>query len=248
MNASGAALTAGRPKRVLTYRRIAGEIEADILARRLLPGDRLKAERDLAGAYGASRRTLREALRLLEQKGLLRIKPGVAGGAFVQDLDAGVVSQSLALVLRHQKIPLADLSQFRLDVEGLTARRAAEKIKPEDAAGLRDLIAQAGAVFEAAEFDWRRLMDLDRRIHLELARIAGNRLHGLVLQTVHDNISPYYETLMTKDPAVQRNNLRELEALVEAVSQGDGDRAEDLARDHVEKGAKVMERGLETND
>jgi GntR family transcriptional regulator, transcriptional repressor for pyruvate dehydrogenase complex len=236
----------GKKKKVLTYRRLADQIEEAILSHRLNPGDRLPAERELADQRGISRRTLREALRLLEEKGLIEIRSGATGGSFVRDLDAGVVTRSLDLVIRHQKVPLSDLSQFRLDVEGIVARRAAERAGPEEIKALNTLIGQAGELFEGLEFDWRKLMEVDRKIHLLLARAAGNQLHLLVLQSIHNNITPYYEAYLSKSPEVQINNFNELRALVRAVSKGNGDEAEHLARDHVAKGNLVMKKELKT--
>lgn len=232
----------GDEKKVLAYQRLADQLEGEILTGRLNPGDRLPAERELAEKLGTSRRTLREALRLLEQKGLIEIRPGATGGSFVRDLDAGVVTRSLDLVIRHRKVPLADLAQFRLDVEGAVARRAAERIGPEEIGELNRLIKKAGDLFRGPGFDWRKLMAIDRRIHLLLAEVAGNRLHLLVLKSIHDNITPYYEAYLAKESGVQINNYRELQGLVRAVSRGDGEKAEQLAREHVKKGELVMIR------
>jgi GntR family transcriptional repressor for pyruvate dehydrogenase complex len=63
---------------------LVAQIEGAILDGRLKAGDRLPAQRDLVEMFQTSRGPLREALRVLEQKGLLDIKRGVRGGAVVK--------------------------------------------------------------------------------------------------------------------------------------------------------------------
>jgi len=79
------------------------QIQEAILQGTLNPGDKLPPERELKEVFEASRGTLREALRILEQKGLITIKTGVAGGAVVNALTTDQVSESLDLLIRYQK-------------------------------------------------------------------------------------------------------------------------------------------------
>ena len=63
-----------KQKRV--YHEVADQIEEAIVSGLLKPGEKLPAERALVGQFDISRRTLREALRILEQKGLIEVKIG----------------------------------------------------------------------------------------------------------------------------------------------------------------------------
>src|SRR5260370_14272352 len=92
----------------------ASDVLADDLRERILLGEfpegtALPTERDLVAQTQMSRATVREALRILEVQGLIRIKTGRAGGAFVQKPDDESVAHSVALVLHGPRIPMAAL-------------------------------------------------------------------------------------------------------------------------------------------
>jgi GntR family transcriptional repressor for pyruvate dehydrogenase complex len=67
------------------FQDVTRQIEEAILSRQLKAGDRLPSERELQETFRVSRGTLREALRVLEQKGLVTIKTGAKGGAVVRE-------------------------------------------------------------------------------------------------------------------------------------------------------------------
>jgi GntR family transcriptional repressor for pyruvate dehydrogenase complex len=85
------------------------QVQEAVLSGRLKAGERLPSERQLREVFGVSRGTLREALRALEQKGLVCIKTGVGGGAFICEMDTQQITESLDLLLRYQKISLKEL-------------------------------------------------------------------------------------------------------------------------------------------
>ena len=69
------------------FEEIADQIRQRIYDGDLKPGDRLPGERDLASQFGVGRMVVREALRTLEEGGLVQIKKGSDGGAFVKEAD-----------------------------------------------------------------------------------------------------------------------------------------------------------------
>ena len=108
------------------------QIQEAILKGEPKEGDKLLGERKLRENFGISRGTLREALRALEQKRLITIKTGVGGGGFVCDIDTRQMSEGLDLLLQYQKVSLRELAEFRENVEGLVAAKAAQKAKKAD--------------------------------------------------------------------------------------------------------------------
>src|SRR5437867_5979902 len=103
--------------------RIENAISDGILA----PGSRLLSERELAQRLDASRESVREAYRSLEVAGLLVIRRGKDGGAFVRDVDHGAVTRSLSLMLRLGKTSHRELTEARLLIEPPIARLAAAR-------------------------------------------------------------------------------------------------------------------------
>jgi len=102
-----------RAKQSRAFEDVILQVQEAILTGELEAGAKLPGERKLREMFQVSRGTLREALRALEEKGLITVKTGVNGGAFVCPLNTRHVSESLDLLFRYQKITLRELTDFR---------------------------------------------------------------------------------------------------------------------------------------
>ena len=217
------------------------QIEEAILQGKLKAGDRLPSERELKDIFQTSRGTLREALRVLEQKGLIAIKTGVNGWPVVKEVTTRQVSESLALLIRYQKIPLRDLAEFREGVEGIVAGLAAGRAEPKDIERLKSLLEDARRHLESGVSGWDDFIEVDNSLHMALANIAGNQVYESVLRMVHDNIVRYYNRFLEKKREIMEENYRDLCDIVEAIEGGQKDRARLIARDHVKRFNRFME-------
>ena len=224
---------------------VAKDIEEAVISGQLKPGDKLPAERELVHEFGISRRALRESLRILEQKGLIEMRTGIKGGAFIKDVTSAQVSESLAFLIRFQKVSLQELTEFRGDLEGLVASRAAQRATAEDVAHLKGLLKEAEALVKASDFMWKTFMDIDRRVHNALAASSHNQIYEFVLRTVHDNIFLYFENYLRRDEEIVHQNYRELQEIVAAVEQRDSKRAFTLAEKHARQSIDYMKEAEE---
>jgi DNA-binding FadR family transcriptional regulator len=222
------------------FQNIVDQIEQAVLDGRLQVGDLLPSERELQTRFETSRGTLREALRVLEQKGLLEIRPGTNGGARVRGITTEMISQNLSYLLRFQRVSLEQLAEFREGVESHVTALAAEKAQPEDIENLTRLLREAGECRKAGLEGLDEFVRMDERIHQTLAEISRNPLYAFVLKTVHDNIHPYFKTFLPRDPEILAENYRDLCGIVQAVSQRDSALAGRLARDHVARFNRYM--------
>ena len=102
------------------YQDVVEQIQEAIMEGTLKPGRQLPAERELKEQFGISRGTLREALRVLEQKGLIEIRTGVAGGSIIREVNSENLSDNLGLLIRNRAVSLRDLAEFREGMEGGT--------------------------------------------------------------------------------------------------------------------------------
>lgn len=224
------------------FQDVVDQIQEAILAGRLKTGEKLPPERELGALFGTSRGTTREALRVLEQKGLVEIRLGVGGGAVVKGASADQITESLAMLIRSQKISLAHLAEFREGVESTVTGIAAEKA---DAAGIRELralVARAAEYFEGGLEFWDDFVRVDEQVHMALARISGNPLYMFIMQTIHDNIHLYYDRFLKAGPNEFRENYDDLRAIVDAVARKDAPLAGQLAREHVRRFSRYMEK------
>jgi DNA-binding FadR family transcriptional regulator len=229
-------------KQTKVFQDVVAQIEDAILDGRLKTGDTLPSERQLKDMFNISRGTLREALRVLEQKGLIEIKLGVGGGSVVKDLNADQVSESLALLIRSQKVSLNHLAEFREDMEGIVAARAAASRSTTDIVTLTGLLDDAQKCIDAGPSQRDAFLEIDKRIHMALAEVAANPIYISVLHSVHDNIHRYYDEFLSMNNRELQENYRDLCDLVQAVEKGQVDRARRLARNHVRRFNQYMER------
>ena len=189
-------------------------------------GDKLPPERELAKLLGVSRTTVREAVRVLEGEGLVEIRRGSAGGISVKPQSMGRTE------LRRRMREFEEIIEFRLALEPMAARLAAERRTKADIVALDKAfewlaaIAETGA--EGAVSDWVRA---DGEYHLLIARMARNaRLLNAIEEARAGMFLPIGAVFGRLE---SRAHLRHLE-LHDAIVAGDGDRAAAAMTAHVE--------------
>jgi DNA-binding FadR family transcriptional regulator len=224
------------------FQDVVSQIEEAILSGRLQTGQTLPSERELKETFHISRGTLREALRVLEQKGLIEIRLGVGGGSVVKSVETDRVSESLGLLIRSQKVSLNHLAEFREALEGIIAAQAAERRTPEDVARLKALLDEAGECMQSGPDRRDEFLEADKRIHLAIAGATGNPLHVSVLASIHDNIHRYYDRFLSMEGAELDQNYRDLCELVAAVARGSAADARRRAQEHVERFNRFMQQ------
>jgi GntR family transcriptional repressor for pyruvate dehydrogenase complex len=225
------------------FQDVIDQIQEAILQGKLKAGDKLPAERELKEMFKTSRGTLREALRVLEQKGLITIKTGVSGGPVVKAVTTHEVSESLALLIRYQRVSLRNLAEFREGVEGIVTGLAAERAQKKDIQHLKGLLGEAKAYVEKGVSHWDKFIQVDNSLHMALAHIAGNPVYESVLQTVHNNIIRYYDRFLPRKEHNMKENYEDLCEIVAAVENGQAAEARVLAQDHVSRFNRFMEEG-----
>ncbi|GBC63692.1 FadR family transcriptional regulator [Desulfonema ishimotonii] len=235
---------AARQNRI--FQDVVDQIQEAILSNTLKPGDSLPPERELKEMFKTSRGTLREALRVLEQKGLIEIRVGAGGGSVVKDSPGDQFSEGLDLLIRSQKISLDHLAEFREGVEGSVAAIAAQEAKREDISLLEHILEDAHRHVSAGLTHWKNFLELDKKLHQSLARITGNPMYILIHEMVHDNIHRYYDQYLPADQGVLMKNYQDLCDIVNAVREGRSTEARILAQRHVRWFTDYMEDHIRT--
>jgi len=223
------------------YQDVVEQIQTVILEGQIAPGERLPSERELCEMFQTSRGTLREALRILEQKSLIEIRLGINGGAYVKDANAELMAENLAMLIRSHNISLEHLAEFREGVEGTVAALAAKRSTASDNKKLAMLIDEAARNRERGTEGWNSFVQVDEKIHTEIARIAGNPLYTFVLLSIHDNIHRYYDKFLIVGEIEMEENFQDLQLIVAAVASQDSEQARQLAVTHVRRFSRYME-------
>lgn len=197
-----------------------------IVSLELAPGA-LIDERRLIERLGIGRTPVREALRRLAQERLVEVYP--RRGMFVTGVD---VRQ------------LARLSEVRAVLEPEAARLAAERATDEDRAELAALVAELDVR------DGGELMDLDERIHRAVYRAAHNELLEATLEQYFVLALRIWSIGLGSGNEDRAHELEEAveahRALLEAIRDGDGERAAETMRAHVQNFEQAMHRVLLT--
>jgi len=119
---------------------LADELLMYIVDRGLQPGTRLAPERQMLADTGRARGTLREALRLLESRGIVEVRAGAAGGAFVRKPQPADLGAAITAVLLVEGASMVDVLAAREDMEVAAVMRAARRIRPRDLAVMQDSV------------------------------------------------------------------------------------------------------------
>ena len=176
------------------------------------PGQTL-TERGLAEKIGVSRTPVREAIRKLEEQGIVTHEPhkGVK-----------VITLSLDKVLQ--------LYEVRELLEGLAARKLSERQTPEVIGELSGLIAEAEK--QAMANNVHELARINSEFHLTLARLSGNVYLEAIMNMLQTQIGLMMSaSLSTSGRPLQ--NISEHKMLIDAIRSGDGEFAESTAKHHV---------------
>jgi GntR family transcriptional repressor for pyruvate dehydrogenase complex len=162
--------------------RIAAQIEAIIMQEARVPGERLPSERGLCQRLKVSRTVLRESIRILEAKGIVKVVP--ARGLFVGDGGLhgaiGVMSEGL----RREAITFGELVEGRRFLETRIGDLAAARRTDAQLEELTQDVDRLAACIDDPE----AFLQEDLRFHLDLARATGNRLFEVWLQPILDNL------------------------------------------------------------
>ncbi|MWA03500.1 GntR family transcriptional regulator [Actinomadura sp. LD22] len=207
-----------RPRRA--FDEIIGQIRALIENGELKPGDRLPSERVLAEQFAVSRNTVREALRMLEISGLVLLKRGATGGAFISRADSSVVTSSLTDALRLTDFSLADVTDATRRISTVVAVAACETITDENLAELEANVAEAAKLVEAGE--WERKAEVNLEFQRLLARATGNPVLVIIMDSL---LGVLREVIRNVGPRQDDFTLRSRRRLLKHLAARDADGA-----------------------
>ncbi len=223
-----------------SYQHVVEQIQTAIIDGDLKQGDRLPSEMKLKDAFDTSRGTVREALRVLEQKGLISIRTGVKGGAVIKGVNTEAMGDSMALLIRHGNVSLPHLAEFRELLEGHVAQQAARFATEKEVGVLKGILAEIETLIETGPTEWETFHVLDASFHQELARIGQNPLLQANLAIIHDNIHTYFHKYLPFSRELLDQDYQDLCRIMAALEKQDGDEAKRVARNHVARFSQLM--------
>lgn len=234
-----------KAKQNRVFQDVVEQIQDAVITGKLEPGTKLPAERELKEMFNTSRGTLREALRVLEQKGLIEIKLGVAGGTIVKRIDADPIVESLALLIRSREVSPEHLAEFRISMEGSLVELAAARATKQDIVELESLYEKAKSYYKKEE--WENFLKTDEEMHTYIGTMTQNPVFQFVQKTIHDNIHKYYDKYLSMNRETTLENLTDFEKIINAMKANEGKRASQIIMDHVKRFNDKMQKKIINN-
>lgn len=184
------------------FEKVCEQIRRKLASGELKPGDRLPPEREFAVELGVGRAAVREAFKTLQVSGLLELRMGVKGGAYIREGTVDVLTRSLADLMTVGRISMRSLAEARSEIHGLVIRRACERATEEDFAALDENLRQIDEF--AATGDLKRRSDAA----IEFFRLVAHATRNEVLEILVDSLAHLIRiTVLDRSPPAYRAEL-----------------------------------------
>ena len=192
------------------------------------PGQALPSEKELSVVLGVSRPVLREALRVLQTQGFLKVRRGSRGGTYVTDLSNISIKDNLKDLLRMGKVSMDDLTRARLLLEPEVFRLAALNATAEQLAEMEELVRAANQTKDRIS-----KVTLQSDFHRLVAVASCSPIYRRFMQTIFDFIEVFAMTIKPSNFRIHEES--DHPEILEALKRRDADLAARLARKHAEK-------------
>lgn len=218
---------------VRAYEAIVEQLKEEVLAGRLFPGARLPGERQLSETFGVSRASVREALRVLEALEVIVVNRGnrQGSGLVVNSSPGKALATLLSFEVALGHFTMRDVVRLRALLERSAVQEAARGISPEHGARLEGLIAaMRGDAVTREEFH-----AFDTEFHVGIAEASGNGLIAHLMHALRDSIERKMMQRFEREdwPVLRSQLVGEHQALFDAITAGDADRAMEIVEAHI---------------
>lgn len=199
-------------------------------------GDRLPSERDLCQRFGVSRVTVREALRVLEASGLIEIRVGARGGAFVSSPTRERLGEGLADLITLSPLTPAQVTEARSVIEVGILPFVVERATEADIAHLRRMVDEGHEALDRDAYT----MNLSAAFHVGVSVCAHNPAVETLVRSFHGPMLLSLRQAQLVAPAMGRRGTDEHAALVDAIEDRDTEAAIKVMTTHLDRTAGLV--------
>ena len=224
---------APQKKKKLASTAVFDAIADDIANHKILPGEKLPSENDLATHYGVSRITIRTALNMLTALGLIETRNG--GGSYVKKFKFSDVTDRTAKVMANQTT-YSDINEYRRIIETVSIDRLRTNTPmPSDYKYLKKCCEQMELAYSAHSLE--DMADADFRFHRKICQMSGNSMflfsYDMLSSIMEEYFISRYPALMEaeKDPEVWENTIQAHKYILELLLQKNYDKAAEACAD-----------------
>ncbi len=210
------------------FEQISAEIKRMIFSGTLKPGDALPSEGELAGQFGVSRQTVREALRRLELSGFIAVQKGASGGPVVVDTILKSIGDLFLDAFQLKRMTTTDLTKARVAIEKMILKHAFEANDKKTFALMR--AAEQEAERKLAESIPAFEDNLD--FHILLARATQNYMFVILMESMMTVVAHFHSVLRIGTNTI-RSAHKAHERILDAIEDGDEPRAQVELEKHI---------------
>ena len=206
-----------------TFEAVSSQIKTLVFEGVLKSGDRLPSEAELAKQFNVGRQTVREALRILELSGFIRVQKGFGGGPIIKDTILANIANLLLDAFQMEKISVDEFVAARLMVEKGIVNHAIDHADDQDVKALQQNLAEAKALIARKAL----ATDVNFTFHALLAKASKNAVFMILekaINAVHHNL----RSRRTPDFETSKNATLAHEKILDAFVKRDRERAIDL--------------------
>jgi DNA-binding FadR family transcriptional regulator len=220
-----------RPATLPEY--LARDLASYIVDRKLPEGTRLPPEREMRESLRVGKGTLREALRLLQTRGVITMRAGRMGGPVVRRPRSTDLSDALALILAYEATTVMDVMNARVALEPVIVRLAAQRISKRQIAVLQKTIdSMLEHVGEHEVF-----LEQNVKFFATLAEASGNPALKVVNEMLKVVIDGSVQGALFPE-SIHRKTAEAHQRICAALSVKDADKAEAEMRDHLSNASR----------
>lgn len=199
----------------------------------LRAGDRLPSERELCQRFGVSRVTVREALRVLEGSGLVTIKLGARGGAFLTTPSAERLGADLADLISLAPLTPVNVTEARIVIEMGILPVVVERATDEDIAAMLEIVEESAEALKNDSYT----MGMSAAFHIRVAACTHNPAIEMLVHSFHGPLLMSLEEAHALAPVMGRKGTDEHRKLAESIARRDLKEAEFVMRTHLNRTA-----------
>jgi len=226
--------------RSLLSKSVEDAVEQAIQQKKIKAGTRLPSELEMCEQFGVSRTVVREALRVLNSRGLITIIKGK--GMFVKEISgqSAVDPLHFYLQMNFERSYVMDIVHARQILEPAVVELASRHRTVEDVNRLLGDIE----LLRGCAGDFRELSRIDTQFHIDIAKASGNSLMPLLLEPIHRLVPDIKSTVYATVNDAKESALIWHKKIFDEIASGNGQRARDAMVEHLRIAEEHAERML----
>ncbi|MHB8828456.1 MAG: FadR/GntR family transcriptional regulator [Syntrophales bacterium] len=213
------------------YETIVDQVFESIMRGDLKPNDKLPSEHELCGVFGVSRVTIREAIRALEQYGIVEVRQGSLGGSYIKSASLNNITEQIIKIVGMADLIFPHLSEARIGIECAAINQLKRiKISQEEFAELENNMADAERFFKQGKEIERLRCNFG--FHSKLVAMSKNPIYIVTHNVIVHSSTRFFESVHPTEVMV-RKTLDEHREMVRYMKRSDFKRVCEICESHI---------------